>query len=563
MLTRLWSEAFKEGENPREAITFRPGLNTIRGGKGAENSIGKSTLLYIIDYAFGGSSFLKTDTLKAKAVGHHRICFTFEFNGHPHHFARLTDEPGFVHRYSDETYQNQLDRIELDEFKGWLKRNYQLADCDSSFREIVSRFFRIKQGATAHADHPLQGHSREPVTTGLSVLYQLFGLYEQIRDLQAAFIQSEEDWKAVKRTRDLDAFPVHVLRTKKDYEKALKDEKRLTEEYEANIKGADQEAIDFQAAQLNKAATLKAYLQNLRSQRSRINSKITQLKANLDDRAGQGVEQADIQALTEFFPGINLATLEEAQRFHHKITQILTTEIIEQIRGLEDKATALQRSINEAQYQLRRTGVPAEISRERLDRSAKISTQREIVRQQARGYEQVKSFQEAKKQAELNLNQGRASINSHVIERINPTIAELDLQVHDGEDDWDAPALIFSATGKSYEYKSDTDGGDGTTNKNLILFDLAMLHLTDLPAVIHDSPLHKNIADERVEQILRLYMDFNSTGKQIFIAFDKDTQYEGTQVHELIMASKVVEIGDGDHALYGWTWNKTRKDKKK
>lgn len=562
MLTRIWSEAFKEDTEPREVISFHPGLNTIRGGQGAENSIGKSTMLYIIDYAFGGKKFLSTDTLKPKGVGHHRICFTFEFNGRAHHFARHTNEHDYVHLYSDQTWQHETERWDVKDFQEWLKRNYGLDECVSSFREIISRFFRIKQQATAHGTEPLHGYSREPVSTGISVLYQLFDLYEQIKDLQDAEAKANEDWKAINRTRNLD-FPVLALRTKAAYEKAKREVHRLDDEYESNIKGADQEALDFQADQLSQAARLKTFLQSQRSQRRRLEAKITQLQANLEEESSISFTSTDIEALAQLFPGINLVTIIEAQTFHRKIGRILTEETRQQLKDLENRAQILESSIKEAEYQLRQTGVPVEISRERLDKGANIKAQREVLAAQTDTYERIAAFKETKTEASRALDEGRAEINRQLVKIINPVIADLDRQVHGGEDDWDAPELTFSATGKSYEYKSDTDGGDGTTNKNLILFDLAMLHLTDLPAVIHDSPLHKNIADDRVEQILRLYMDFNNTHKQIFIAFDKDTQYEGTHVHDLIQASKVIEIGDGDQALYGWTWNKTRKDKKK
>lgn len=559
MLTKIWFEAFKEADRTRPEVSFHSGLNTIRGGQGAENSIGKSTLLYIIDYAFGGSQFLQTDTLKAKAVGHHRICFTFEFDSKAYHFSRHTSENDYVRRYSDPGYVP----MELNEFKGWLKRKYGLSGCDSLFREIISRFFRIKQSATAHADLPLQGYSREPVTTGMSVLYQLFGLYDEIRGLQEAFKETDENWKAVEQARDIKAFPVKALHTKKEYEQALKDSDRLSREYETNIKAADQETLDLQAIQLMRAANLKTDLRSLRSQLGRIHAQITKLKASLESDTSAGIVSTDIESLAKFFPRMNLVTIQDAQRFHKKITRIVTGEIEAQIDTLEGNANHVERLINEAKYQLRATGVPVENSRERLARGARISAEREILTQQTKSYELINEFKQVKTTAEHNLDEGRAQVNTEVVKRLNPTISKLDKQVCGGEDDWDTPTLRFSSTGKSYEYKSDTDGGDGTTNKNLILFDIVMLTLTSLTAVIHDSPLHKNISDERIEQILRLYMEFNNTNKQIFIAFDKDTQYEGTQVHELVNASKVIEIEDGEHALYGWTWNKKRKGKNK
>nr|WP_256374834.1 DUF2326 domain-containing protein [Corynebacterium sp. HMSC074C11] len=127
------------------------------------------------------------------------------------------------------------------------------------------------------------------------------------------------------------------------------------------------------------------------------------------------------------------------------------------------------------------------------------------------------------------------------------------------------PELVFDDD-KKYVYRSRVDDGTGTTDKNLILFDLAVLALTQLPAVIHDSPMIKNIADETVEKNLDLYRTF--TDKQIFIAFDKDHAYT-RKTREHVEATQVIHLGEGSHALYGFAWNRehteppgeTRKDK--
>ena len=46
---------------PRKPIIFHEGLNTVLGGQSADNSIGKSTFLLIIDYVFGGDTYKYSD----------------------------------------------------------------------------------------------------------------------------------------------------------------------------------------------------------------------------------------------------------------------------------------------------------------------------------------------------------------------------------------------------------------------------------------------------------------------------------------------------------------------
>ena len=133
---------------------------------------------------------------------------------------------------------------------------------------------------------------------------------------------------------------------------------------------------------------------------------------------------------------------------------------------------------------------------------------------------------------------------------INTQLAEFDSKLYDTRR---IPPTIRFDENKKYRYGSPVDDGTGTSDKNLILFDLVILELTDLPAVIHDSPLIKNISDALVERILDLYRTF--TTKQIFIAFDKDQSYtERTQAH--IEQTTVIQLGEDEHALYGFAWNR-------
>ena len=74
-----------------------------------------------------------------------------------------------------------------------------------------------------------------------------------------------------------------------------------------------------------------------------------------------------------------------------------------------------------------------------------------------------------------------------------------------------------------YLFDTPDDTGTGTSYKSLIVFDLSILKLTNLPALIHDSPVLKNIGDEPLEKLIELYTQFSK--KQIFIAIDKASSY--------------------------------------
>ena len=54
MLIRIQCDKFMSNGVVRPPIEFHPGLNAVLGDENRLNSIGKSTLLMIIDFVFGG-----------------------------------------------------------------------------------------------------------------------------------------------------------------------------------------------------------------------------------------------------------------------------------------------------------------------------------------------------------------------------------------------------------------------------------------------------------------------------------------------------------------------------
>ncbi|MDM1507758.1 DUF2326 domain-containing protein, partial [Myroides odoratimimus] len=70
---------------------------------------------------------------------------------------------------------------------------------------------------------------------------------------------------------------------------------------------------------------------------------------------------------------------------------------------------------------------------------------------------------------------------------------------------------------KSYTYDHSSNTGTGKSFADLIEFDLAILYITILPFLIHDSVLFKNIEDVTMDRIIELY---SKSKKQIFISID-------------------------------------------
>jgi len=74
MLTEIRSEVFIE-----KVIQFSEGLNVVLGDSSASNSIGKSTMLMIIDFVFGGDAYVKNNHDAIEKLGDHAFQMKFEF----------------------------------------------------------------------------------------------------------------------------------------------------------------------------------------------------------------------------------------------------------------------------------------------------------------------------------------------------------------------------------------------------------------------------------------------------------------------------------------------------
>ena len=110
--------------------------------------------------------------------------------------------------------------------------------------------------------------------------------------------------------------------------------------------------------------------------------------------------------------------------------------------------------------------------------------------------------------------------------------------------------------GGSYKFFTPDDDGTGTNFKGMIVFDLSILRLTQVPAISHDSLIFKNIADLPIDKIFQLYQ---ASPKQIFVVFDKKDAFTQT-TQDIIDATTVIELHENGGELFGWSWAKKTKE---
>ena len=149
----------------------------------------------------------------------------------------------------------------------------------------------------------------------------------------------------------------------------------------------------------------------------------------------------------------------------------------------------------------------------------------------------------AERQFEQLIAQRDAAI-IEVVTLINQKLAELNAVVTGGKET--APTLEIS-TQKEISFITKGNTSEGTAYKSMVLYDLALLSLTGVSALIHDGNILQSISRDNFKEILQLY---RSGGKQVFIAVDKEEV-------ENLTDSVILELSEG-HELFGYSWSKNK-----
>lgn len=549
MLTRVYSEAFMEDHEVRSIITFRKGLNTVRGAENAKNSIGKSTFLNVIDFVFGGSSLSKSKPIKDN-VGAHTIFFTFSFAGVDYHFSRSTGNAAIVKQFSDSLWKEEKAELTNKAFCLFLKEQYSLEYCESSWREIISRFFRIQIKANLASIDPLRAAHREEGGTGIKVLQELFGVYQEIANLDISVQKLKEDIEALRKVNKLDFESIKSFKTKKAREDAERERTSLAEKRDRLLQNEDLRQIQLQLDISNRQLELKQKLTNLRSKQSYIRSEIKKLENVASIKSG--VNPQEVNDLLEFFPNADTRTLTEVENFHRELAIIVNDEISSEISKLKEELDISEKYIEVLRTELTSLHKDVEMDETLLQDIRYLDFRIMLLDQQIKYWDEQEEIKNHHKQESKRLDSRKKEINSSLQYRINQKMAEFSDYISDGE--VEPPRIVFSTTGKSFELSTPNDDGSGTNDKGVILFDLALLALTPLPAVAHDSPLIKNLDNSTVGHILQLYKECE---KQIFIAFDRHKSYSDTpEIKEIIEETTVIQLGSDAKSLYGKAWNK-------
>lgn len=545
MLKEIRCDKFKSNGRSRPPIVFNDGLNVILGSKNGDNSIGKSTFLMIIDYAFGGNSYGNSSVIKE--INEHIIQFEFIFGGVSYYFSRFASSTksknNFVYK-CDSNY-NQIEKIKIDDYRLFLKNNYGITLPYISFRDIVGLFFRI-YGKNNNSEIKALTISGEKHNKSIHRLEKLFGKYDSIN----TFVEEDDSstglqdaYKELGKNKYYSASKI----SSETYNHNLEQIELYKKELEALRKSFSKKSIEVNVDRENELGRIEYDLSSCLKQRRIYNRKLFSVKDSLNIKYDSTLN--NINELAKYFDNLNLTHIQNIEEYHKKITVIIERELKSEKERLEKEITLLDSSINELNKKKQTLLSQENDTKNFFTENDKILSAIQKLEAENATYEVRAEVDKKQKNARTNLETQELPILRDLETIINSKIEEFNDYIYLIPHH---PPVLDLKKGRSYNFSTPTDTGAGTQYKNLIILDLAILSLTQLPCVIHDSNLLKNIGDASIEKIFDLYLQ---TNKQVFISIDKqNSYYESSQ--KLINDFTVLRLNENGDELFGYDWAK-------
>lgn len=552
MLVEIYSSVFMENNEIRKPIKLKEGLNVIQGATKGSNSIGKSSALLAIDFVFGGDTYLNSDGVKN--IGNHTIYSCFKFDK-KYYFGRSTLDPDTIILCNPDYSETENTKTKK-EFLDFLMEKYISNKTDLSFRQLVSTYFRIAGKNNNEANYPLQGYRNQSTKESIKILMSLLDYFKDIEPFHARYDLETDKLKTFKNARKY-SFISNLVGGKTKFEENIKTINELKAELESltdtTSEGITQEEIE-QSKHCENLKSQKLYFETQLERYQRRNKLLS-----ISMEYGLMPTEADIQSLTEFFPEANVKKIFEIENYHKKLSSILSSEFGKEKEILEQTITELKTNIENISSELSNHKVKNQFSKEFLDKHSSLQRQIQALEEQNEAFKEEKSLSDLKSDAKNKLETNVASLLADITFKLNQQMYEFNETLY--VEKRNSPKISLKNY-NSYEFFTPQDTGTGTNFKGLILFDLAMLYLSSLPALAHDSLLFKNIDDEGVDGIMRIYDKVHQINKQVFIAFDKQSSYSD-ETYEILQNNRVLQLASNGHELYGKSWNREAKNETK
>lgn len=535
MLKQIICEKFVE-----ERVVFHKGLNVIAGDEIASNSIGKSTMLMIIDFVFGGDDYIKKNHDAIENLGHHIFKFSFIFEKDEHFFYRTTAEYKFI-TVCDSNFVAQ-NTIKVEEYTKFLQEKYGCQIDELSFRNIVGRYFRIYGKENLNERKPIQYFEKERQRDSITALVKLFNKYKEIAEFEKQITELSEEKNVLAAAAKKELVPNISKSLFGQNEKKIE---ALNVELAKLKESIVSTALDIEALVSKDILDLKKKKSSLVTQKNMYESRLKRTLINIKNK---NINPAsEFEKLKDYFPNFNVERVKMVDKFHASITSILKEELNNTAKEINTQLSLLNNEIADIDNLIEEKLSIKNAPKYTIEKVVEVASKIKQLTDENGFYTKKKNIETSIKTAKENLDTYKEAILAQICSQINIRMSSLNKLIY--SDDRRAPTLAIQ--GDKYTFNTFGDTGTGTAFANLITFDLSLLDLTCLPTLVHDLPLLKNIENHALENIVEIY---NKSDKQIFIAIDKVNSYK-KETEQIIFERKVLQLTK-DKILFIKNWKK-------
>ncbi|MGG5359200.1 MULTISPECIES: DUF2326 domain-containing protein [unclassified Enterococcus] len=534
MLKRIRCTKFQQKE-----IIFHTGLNSVVGDDIATNSIGKTTLLMIIDFIFGGNDYITKNSDTIENLGHHEFLFSFEFADQEYYFKRSTEHPKDI-IICNNNFED-INKKTVDKYCLWLQKKYNCVVEDLSFRNIIGRYFRVYGKDNLNEKRPIQYVAKEKENVSILNLIKLFNKYKPLKSCEEQLKDLQTKKKVLTDGSKTNMIPITT--TKREYKFNESKITKLSLELEELKKDIVNQTVDVESLISKEVLELQSEKSRLTVQKNVLNNRLRRIKTNIENKKSK--VYAELTSFTTYFPNFNVEQVNKLDEFHDNLTRILKDELTNVKKVLSDQITTLETKVNEIDLQIVRTLEIKNAPVHSVNRLIQLTTELNEIMEQNRNYKKRNELTAGINDTNSILSELKVTITDDICDQINRSMSKFIKEIYsDGR-----RTPNFNIHNNRYTFNTYGDTGTGTAFASLISFDLSLLKLTCLPTLIHDLPLLKNIENNALENIFKLY---SRSEKQIFIAIDKLSSYS-KESKNLIENSKVLQLNK-DKLLFIKNW---------
>lgn len=558
MLVEIYCDKFKTGGKDgkiRPAIKFHKGLNAVMGDSNRSNSIGKSTLLMIIDFVFGGEDYIQKCKVVHDKIGEHNICFTLEFEGKEYSFLRNTKNYKEL-VICDRQYKKIEGKkpISIDEYNKFLAKNYGLSNEELTWRGAMSKYIRVYGRDTMDSSRPLQASKDGKQSDEIKNYLKQFGVYNTVKEQIDIAKEADDKKSSFKKTSDYKYLIMAKNKTEyKNNEKKISElEIKKKELAEKNNDGL----LDLNEMQAEQISDLRMHLNKYKRQKARLQAQLNTMRQEKID--GKKSFKKSYEDLEKFFPGEKFEEIEKIENFHKSLSKVLDAEFKENEKNLVATCKLLDNEIGKIQDEIAEIKIIPNVSQAVLKEYTNLSLELQNLYTANNNFTIFENLKENAKKCEDARDKVISNKLTDIQNKINNAMMTITNRIVKGKH-LIPPHLLLETINK-YTFETKGDGGSGTAYRGLITFDLANMSLLHIPFLVHDADLMDPIEKNTLTELVKEYDSVKNDEKQVFVSF-RSYEFYAKEIKPLLESCLVIHLEANGKELFGWAWNKEENKK--